>query len=326
MKLFRYPSGMNRARQSLVATKTATVHRLLSYLAIATIVGAFFFNIPVYTISGNDLHLLDALVFFYVFSFGLYRFFVEKNRYQLFRIHTIVWLYMIFWGILPYYYSAKVPVIGGSQTMWPGIHVIGSIMFFVYGFFMLFLGRRIDCGWNCPCVATRETVGFAFRDKTVRGEGWWRLRFLKYILLGLMLLYLLSLLLLPLSISDALGNVYYKTIGYSYYIGFIAIPFFGNRIYCRLMCPYAALWGIYSYLGFYRIAADGEKCTDCGLCEKSCDMGIPITRYIDRGSVRTVECMGCARCVEVCPKDALEIKSVVTEIKKRYRVLFKRSA
>ncbi len=282
--------------------------KLTSYFAIISIIFAYIFNLNLCEINGLDLYLLDALIFFYVFSFGIYRFFTEKNHFQKIRIHVIVWLYMVFWGVMPFFLGMTTSGISGINTPWPGIHVIGSYMFFIYGFAMIFFGRRIDCGWNCPCVATRETVGFAFRDKTIRTSFWWNLRFIKYLFLAFLIFYLFALFFLSDEIKRTAGHYYYSILKNSYYLGFIFVPFLGNRIYCRLLCPYAALWGIYSYLGFYKIIADSAKCTNCKLCEKVCDMCIPITDFVKKGEINTVECMGCERCIDTCPHNVLKVQ------------------
>ena len=65
-------------------------------------------------------------------------------------------------------------------------------------------------------------------------------------------------------------------------------------------------------IGFFRIRMHRTKCTDCGLCEQVCDMGIAVSAQGQQsGGVQTIEeCMGCARCVVSCPKNALEIRDV----------------
>ena len=74
------------------------------------------------------------------------------------------------------------------------------------------------------------------------------------------------------------GKFYYDYVTYRYYASFLLIPLTGNRNFCRILCPFAALWGVLSISGFYRIKAEREACIPCRKCEKVCDMGIPITR------------------------------------------------
>jgi len=140
----------------------------VSYGAAVLLVISHIFNKKIFDVGDRPMYLSDFVVFVFVFAFGLYRFFLKEDRYQKIRIHVIVWLYLIFWGVMPYVMGITVPGLDGGHSLWPAIHVIGSAMFFGYGFLMLFFGRRLDCGWNCPCVATRETVGFAFRRMTLQ--------------------------------------------------------------------------------------------------------------------------------------------------------------
>jgi len=124
-----------------------------------------------------------------------------------------------------------------------------------------------------------------------------------------MLVYLGWIIFDPVHAYEKVGIYYYTVLAESYYFSYLFFPLFGNRSYCRILCPYAALWGLYSYLGFYRIEADGDKCLKCGKCESVCDMGIPVMEFVKRGRIKTVECMGCGRCVNACPAGILKIKS-----------------
>lgn len=281
----------------------------VSYSAAVLLVLAHIFNRKIFEVGNRPIYLSDFLVFLLVFAFGVYRFSLKDDTYQKVRIHVIVWLYLIFWGIMPYVMGITVPGLDGGRSMWPAIHVIGSAMFFIYGFLMLFFGRRLDCGWNCPCVATRETVGFAFRRMTPNNRLWWKLRYIKYIFLAFLFVYLGWLIFDPVHAYEKVGAYYYTVLTESYYFSYLFLPLFGNRSYCRIVCPYAALWGLYSYMGFYRIEAHGDNCLGCGKCESVCDMGIPIREFVKKGRIKTVECMGCGRCVNVCPAGILKIKS-----------------
>jgi len=70
--------------------------------------------------------------------------------------------------------------------------------------------------------------------------------------------------------------------------------------------------------GFYRIKAQRDECIGCRSCEEVCDMGIPIARMVkEKGQIRTIECMGCGRCVNTCPQNALSFYSVVGLVKER---------
>ena len=59
------------------------------------------------------------------------------------------------------------------------------------------------------------------------------------------------------------------------------------------------------------IEADRERCIYCQLCEKECDMGVPIRKLIKKhGGIKVADCVGCGRCIQVCPKGALRFSDI----------------
>lgn len=73
---------------------------------------------------------------------------------------------------------------------------------------------------------------------------------------------------------------------------------FIRNAWCRYLCPYGALLGLFSLLSPFKIRRNANSCIDCGKCAKNCPSTIPVDRLIQ---VRTVECTGCMTCVESCP-------------------------
>ena len=105
-----------------------------------------------------------------------------------------------------------------------------------------------------------------------------------------------------------------------YFASLLVIPWTGNRNYCRYLCPWGSLYGLIGKWGFFKIVADKEECLECGSCEDVCDLGVPIQSLIqEKGEINVADCVGCGRCVQACPSEALRlvdvrdaIKSVVT--------------
>jgi polyferredoxin len=181
---------------------------------------------------------------------------------------------------------------------------------------VLLFGRRVDCGWCCPCVTVRETIGYPFRDNAPKSGLWWKLRYLKFASLALLVIYLGFMIIDAGTAYNRAGKFYYDYVTYGYYASFLLIPLTGNRNFCRILCPYAALWGVLSISGFYRIKAKKEECIACRKCEEVCDMGIPIAQMVkEKGQIRTIECMGCGRCVNVCQQQALSFYSAAGFLK-----------
>lgn len=284
--------------------------KLMSIGGLLLLAAGYWADRPLFHVMGQELWLVDVIPVALAVPFGLWRLHTEEDRYQRVRLITILGLYFLLWAAVPVLLGLRVPQLGGPSEQFPAIHAVGSLTFFLYGTAMLFFGKRLDCGWNCPCVTARETVGYAFRDATPRGKFWWSLRWFKWIPGALMVFYLMLLIFRPDMAYDVAGRPLYIYIANTYFYSFLAVPFLGNRSYCRWLCPYAAVWGWLSYIGMYRIIAQQDSCLACHSCEEVCDMGIPIADLVFReGEIRTVECMGCGRCVHTCPNGVLHIES-----------------
>jgi len=83
---------------------------------------------------------------------------------------------------------------------------------------------------------------------------------------------------------------------------FIALPF------CRWFCPLAAVLNPLSRFALTRIKRDTEGCTDCGVCSKRCPVAIPVHEL---EQVTAARCISCLRCVESCPSNRSERRSLV---------------
>ncbi len=256
-------------------------------------------------------------------GFGIWRIVTEKVLYQKVRIIVIVTTFVLFWGLIPIIFKIKIPILGGQWGDFPAIHTVGSLVFFMYFGIVLLFGKRVDCGWCCPCVTARETIGYPFRDKTIRNKIWWKLRHLKWISLAILMTFLVFMIIDAGTAYDRAGRFYYDYVTYPYYASFLLIPLTGNRNFCRILCPFACLWGMLSVLGFYRLKAHRDSCIQCGRCDEVCDMGIPVSRLVrEKGQIRSIECMGCGRCVNICPQKALYFYDVRSFFKEK---LFKKN-
>ncbi|MEW6428185.1 MAG: 4Fe-4S binding protein [Thermodesulfobacteriota bacterium] len=80
-----------------------------------------------------------------------------------------------------------------------------------------------------------------------------------------------------------------------------------RNFWCRYLCPYGALLGLFALASPLQIRRDPELCIDCKKCEKRCPALIRVTA---RQTVRNAECVGCLECVSVCPKkDCLTVRA-----------------
>lgn len=249
-----------------------------------------------------------------ILVFGLWRIRAERNPYTRKRLIILVTVVTGMWWLIPWLMPMFEPYTGyvWSQPVFPGLHTPGTLTFFLTLSLVFLFGRRIICGFGCPCVGIRETVGFPFRRFSLRGDWAWRLRHTKWFFFIWYVGVMVSTQFPPNSWTVTLVGAFGLVVGLSYFGSFFIIPFTGNRFYCRYLCPYGSTFGLLNHAGFYGIKMDTPQCIDCRRCEQVCDMGIPVWQQgKSSGRVTGLEdCMGCARCVISCPTDALAIEDV----------------
>ncbi len=301
------PEGSGQRIRSLAGTAVSPGFRAACGLALVWYFSGFFLPIRV-PWRGEHLVINAHSGSYLIPLFGLYLYRREADPYQKRRILWIVGLYELLWVIVPAVLGFRevVPQLDGRRRVFPAIHYVESLAFLLFFVPVLWLGRRADCGWCCPCVAARETFGAAFRDRTLKGARWWWLRHLKWLNVAAVLGYMAAVIASPGQAHEAYGRPLYSYLLGFYYLSFLAIPWTGSRNYCRWACPWGGVWGLVGWAARHRLRARSERCTGCGLCERVCDMGVPVRSLVrEKGGVRTAECTGCGRCVGVCPEGVL---------------------
>ncbi|MDR2719955.1 MAG: 4Fe-4S binding protein, partial [Nitrososphaerota archaeon] len=90
--------------------------------------------------------------------------------------------------------------------------------------------------------------------------------------------------------------------------------FFIRRSWCRI-CPLGGLLALFNrfppfkWISAVRIDKSEEKCTKCGICQRVCPTQVKEVYEQKSGDIMTSQCIGCLRCVEMCPyEDALQFK------------------
>lgn len=295
--------------------------RALSMVAFTYVAFAFVNGRFLHWFEGADgetpLWLSQWTEYIVILAFGIWRTLSEKNSYTRKRLGFLTFAVAVFWWMIPDFLRLPEPYIGAlpGQAIFPQIHAPGTLTFFGILILVLLFGRRIVCGWNCPCVGIRETVGFAFREKTLRSDTAWHWRYTKWFFFAIYMAVFVLVLFSGTAYVSPVYSGFLALVGVTYFGSFFIAPLTGNRFYCRFLCPYGATFGLLNHIGFYGIKMDTNACVDCRRCEQVCDMGIPVSRQGQEfGHVTGLEdCMGCGRCVISCPTDALEFRDVRNE-------------
>jgi polyferredoxin len=198
----------------------------------------------------------------------------------------------------------------------PPAHAAG--MFIISSFIVIsFLFRKTFCSWLCP-VGTFSEYLWKLGRQTFR-RNWalprWAdipLRSLKYILMGLFLWVILRM--GPVEIRAFLDGPYgtisdvkmlnffrFLSVTSAVVIGLLVLlSVFIQNFWCRYLCPYGALMGLFSLFSPSKIQRDPEPCIDCGKCAKACPSLLPVDKLVQ---IRSAECTGCLECVAVCPAE-----------------------
>lgn len=102
-----------------------------------------------------------------------------------------------------------------------------------------------------------------------------------------------------------IGSIFSGVIGTGFY------PILGNRVWCRMGCPMAGILGIQQRLfSKFRITTNGGQCISCGNCSNSCEMGIDVRAYAQKGeNIVRSSCVGCGICSAVCPRGVLKLEN-----------------
>ncbi|HYT76174.1 MAG TPA: 4Fe-4S binding protein [Vicinamibacterales bacterium] len=204
----------------------------------------------------------------------------------------------------------------------PGTHAAGMFMLIAFAAISL-LYRKAFCSWICPIGTISEWLwqtGRMFFKRSITPPRWldMALRSLKYVLLGLFL-YVVIAMPVP-EIRAFLGSSYgmvadVKMLNFFRHMGqataivlavLVVLSLVVKNPWCRYLCPYGGLMGLFALLSPTRIVRDADACIDCAKCAKACPAGLPVDLL---ATVRSAECTACMSCVAVCPAaGALDVK------------------
>ena len=92
------------------------------------------------------------------------------------------------------------------------------------------------------------------------------------------------------------------TLGFALLVVLLTGSLFLERFFCRYLCPLGALFTIISGKKCFKIRRDTAACVKCGLCEKTCSMGVSILK---EDVVCSGNCINCMQCLAICPKECL---------------------
>jgi len=195
------------------------------------------------------------------------------------------------------------------------IHPAATILFMIFVLTSLVV-RKAFCGWICPVGFISDwlaRLGQILFKKNFRLPGWVDipLRSLKHLLLGFFV-WAIFVAMTPEALNEFIQSPYNKVSDVKMMMFFVKLGAVGGIVlgvlaalsvliqgfWCRYLCPYGALLGLFSWASPVKVRRDPVTCTDCGLCDKACPARLPVMAKLE---IKSPECLGCADCVASCP-------------------------
>jgi polyferredoxin len=198
----------------------------------------------------------------------------------------------------------------------PLVHPAGVILLIAF-LAVSWLFRKSFCSWLCP-VGTLSEYLWRIGCDTFKKN--WRiprildiaLRALKYALLGLFGYAIagMSVAAIRAFLDGPYGLIAdVKLLNFFRYLGvggaitlvvLAVLSVFVQNFWCRYLCPYGALLGLFSMASPLRIRRNTALCIDCGKCARECPSRLPVDQLV---SIKSAECTVCLECVASCPVD-----------------------
>ena len=214
-------------------------------------------------------------------------------------------------GILDWVYQGTLNRIHPAATILVILAVLSAVLL-----------RKSFCSWVCPVGFISESLARLGRKLFGRNFKVWRwldrpLQSLKYLLLAFFVWAIITMSAEALQafiqspynkVADVKMGLFFVNlgqVGITVMVVLIVGSVFIHGLWCRYLCPYGALLGLFSWMSPVRIRRRVESCIDCSLCDQACMARLPISKL---DVVRSVECTGCVDCLAVCPvQNTLEL-------------------
>ncbi len=94
---------------------------------------------------------------------------------------------------------------------------------------------------------------------------------------------------------------------WGYLLVMMVIGYWFPRPFCRFMCPYGVLLGVFSLFSVKQRRIDNSSCIHCGACQKACPtQAIVIDRKNKISKLSNYDCVQCNKCNDSCKSNAIK--------------------
>jgi len=226
--------------------------------------------------------------------------------------------FILVFPVILNFMSPYVIVDGAARGIISGSALVFAALFLTSPF----LGR-LWCSWVCPAGAIQDQL-IRVRPRRFTSRAGDHVKLVIWaVWMGTIVYFFLSAgisAVRPLHLTES-GISVDAPARYIIYFGVIAVfvsvaLIFGRRAACHTVCWMAPFMmagrkiGSLLRLPGVRIAADPDRCTLCGTCEKVCPMSLGIGRLTKAGRPEHSECIQCGECAAACPSEAISLRFI----------------
>jgi len=201
--------------------------------------------------------------------------------------------------------------------------VVLALLFFLV---LAIVGNKLICGWACPMGAIQELL-----HRVPLPKRWRRLQRLRRQKIPFRLsntirgsLFLLMLLMMFGIVGGRKGFVLYHFINpFNLFnldfepvsilltvIVVLGVGLFAYRPFCQFVCPFGFVSWLAERISFAGIRVDHDRCNQCGACDWACP--VEAASHKVEGRLFAADCYSCARCLTVCPHEAITYGPILT--------------
>jgi len=227
---------------------------------------------------------------------------------------ALILVSMLLMPVTLFYLSPALIIMGAAAGIMSGSFIVFCAQLIA----ALALGRAF-CGWVCPGAGLQEAC-FAVSARPARGgKGNWVKYFIWVPWLVVIAVFASRAgglhgvdFFFKMNHGAALGEPHTYIIFYFVVTLIVALALTTGR---RGFCHYACWMAPFMVLGTalrnalrlpgLRLAAQADKCTQCGRCSHECPMSLDVKGMVQTATMDNLECVLCGKCVDKCPREVI---------------------
>ena len=208
-----------------------------------------------------------------------------------------------------------------SGSLVPKLHTAALVLMSL-GLVVAFFFGPIFCGYFCPLGTMQEWIGKLGKKifkkkygKLIPPAADKVMRYLRYVVLAVVVYQTAAaakLVFVEVDPYYALFNFFTGEVAWTaiaVLLGTMVLSLFVERPWCKYLCPYGALLGLFNLIRVFPVRRREETCINCKKCDAACPMQIKVSTGI---AVRDHQCNSCHVCLSgaACPvKDTVIVSA-----------------